>query len=80
MYGEPEAGEVCIQLRPVSLLADYPFTGRWNETEADATKTLDLSPHNLKALFRRGKARKELGKWDQARVGKNSTVVVQFLA
>ncbi|KAN0128924.1 hypothetical protein V8E53_013297 [Lactarius tabidus] len=40
---------------------------RWDEAEADATKTLELYPHNLKALFRRGKARKELGKWDQAR-------------
>ncbi|KAN0132352.1 hypothetical protein V8E53_009778 [Lactarius tabidus] len=41
---------------------------RWDEAEADATKTLDLCPRNLKALFRRGKARKELGKWDRARV------------
>ncbi|KAF8259765.1 hypothetical protein EI94DRAFT_1750632 [Lactarius quietus] len=40
---------------------------RWDEAEADATKTLDLSPRNLKALYRRGLARKELGKWDQAR-------------
>ncbi|KAN0128919.1 hypothetical protein V8E53_013292 [Lactarius tabidus] len=40
---------------------------RWDEAEANATKTLDLCPHNLKALFRRGRARKELGKWDQAR-------------
>ena len=43
---------------------------RWDEAEADATKTLDLCPRNLKALLRRCKARKELGKWDQARVGK----------
>ncbi|KAF8257079.1 hypothetical protein EI94DRAFT_1760925 [Lactarius quietus] len=41
---------------------------RWDEAEADATKTLVLSPHNLKALFRRGVACKELGKWDHARV------------
>ncbi|KAF8259761.1 hypothetical protein EI94DRAFT_969320 [Lactarius quietus] len=40
---------------------------RWDEAEADATTTLVLSPHNLKALFRRALARKELGKWNQAR-------------
>ncbi|KAF8259305.1 hypothetical protein EI94DRAFT_1813540 [Lactarius quietus] len=40
---------------------------RWDEAEADATRTLYLFPRNLKALFRRGVARKELGKWDRAR-------------
>jgi hypothetical protein len=55
------------------MLTDSPF--RWDEAEADATKTLDLCPRNLKALLRRGKARKELGKWDQARVGKDSSEV-----
>ena len=50
---------------------------RWDEAEADATKTLDLCPRNLKALLRRGKARKELGKWDEARVGKNSSEVLK---
>ena len=50
-----------------------PF--RWDEAEADATKTLDLSPRNLKALLRRGRARKELGKWDEARVGRDSSEV-----
>jgi hypothetical protein len=54
------------------MSADSPF--RWDEAEADATKTLDLSPRNLKALFRRGQARKELGKWDQARIGNDSDV------
>jgi hypothetical protein len=73
MYGEPEAAEVCIQSRLVSISTDPPF--RWDEAEADATKTLDLSPRCLKAHFRRGRARKELGKWDQARVGKDSGVV-----
>jgi tetratricopeptide (TPR) repeat protein len=57
------------------MLADSPF--RWDEAEADATKALELSPQNLKALFRRGKARKELGKWDQARAGKDSSVVLK---
>jgi hypothetical protein len=52
-----------------------PF--RWDEAEADATKTLDLCPRNLKALLRRGKARKEWGKWDQARVGKDSSEVLR---
>ncbi|KAF8257075.1 hypothetical protein EI94DRAFT_81785 [Lactarius quietus] len=40
---------------------------RWDEAEADTTKALVMSPRNLKALFRRGVARKELRKWDQAR-------------
>ncbi|KAF8257078.1 hypothetical protein EI94DRAFT_81711 [Lactarius quietus] len=40
---------------------------RWDEAEADATKALNLVPRNLKALYRRGLARKELGKWNQAR-------------
>ena len=48
---------------------------RWDEAEADATKTLDLRPRNLKALLRRSRARKELGKWDQARAGKDSSEV-----
>ena len=46
---------------------------RWEEAEADATKALDLCPRNLKALLRRGRARKELGKWDEARAGKESS-------
>ena len=46
-----------------------PF--RWDEAESDATKALAQCPRNLKALLRRGRARKELGKWDQARVGKD---------
>ena len=53
---------------------------RWDEAEADATKTLDLCPRNLKALVRRGRARKELGKWDQARAGKDSSQVLRVYA
>ena len=51
---------------------------RWDEAEADATKTLDLCPRNLKALLRRARARKELEKWDQARVGKDSSEVLRI--
>ncbi|KAF8257880.1 hypothetical protein EI94DRAFT_1756476, partial [Lactarius quietus] len=40
----------------------------WDEAEADATQTLVLSPRNLKALLRRGIARRELRKWGEARV------------
>ena len=53
---------------------------RWDEAEADATKTLDLCSRNLKALVRRGRARKELGKWDQARAGKDSSQVLKVHA
>ena len=58
-----------------SVSADSTF--RWDEAEADATKALDLCPRNLKALLRRCRARKELGKWDQARVGKHSSEVLK---
>jgi tetratricopeptide (TPR) repeat protein len=51
----------------------------WDEAEADTTKVLDLSPGNLKALFRRGVARKELGKWGQARKGKSPTTSFKSL-
>ena len=60
----------------VSMPTDFLF--RWDEAEADATKTLDLCPRNLKALLRRGRAGKELGKWDQARVGKDSSEVLRI--
>ena len=62
----------------VSMPTDFLF--RWDEAEADATKTLDLCPRNLKALVRRGRARKELGKWDQARAGKDSSQVLRVYA
>ena len=58
-----------------SASTDYTF--RWDEAEADATKALDLCPRNLKALLRRCRARKELGKWDQARMGKHSSEVLK---
>ena len=51
-------------------------TFRWDEAEADTTKALELCPRNLKALLRRCRARKGLGKWDQARVGKHSSKVL----
>ena len=58
-----------------SVSTDSTF--RWDEAEADATKALDLCPRNLKALLRRCRARKELGKWGQARVGKHSSKVLK---
>ena len=62
-----------------SILTNSPF--RWDEAEADATKALDMCPRDLKALLRRGRARKKLGKWDAARVGKDSSEVLKrFLA
>ena len=59
-----------------SMSTDYPF--RWDEAEADASKALDLCPRNVKVLLRRGKARKGLGKWDQARVGKDSSKALKI--
>ena len=58
-----------------AVSADSTF--RWDEAEADASKALDLCSCNLKALLRRGRARKELGKWDLARVGKHSSEVLK---
>ena len=58
-----------------SVSTDSTF--RWDEAEADATEALDLCPRNLKALLRRCRARKELGKWDQARMGKHSSEVLK---
>ena len=55
------------------MSTDSPF--RWDEAEADATKALDMCPRNSKAFLRRCRARKGLGKWDQARVGKHSSEV-----
>ncbi|KDR84650.1 hypothetical protein GALMADRAFT_133901 [Galerina marginata CBS 339.88] len=40
---------------------------RWDEAEVDATTALHLAPDTLKALFRRGRARRGLGNWAQAR-------------
>ena len=61
----------------VGCIISTDFSFRWDEAEADATKTLDLCPHNLKALLRRGRARREVGKWDEARVGKDSSDVLK---
>ena len=58
-----------------SMSTDFLF--RWDEAESDATKALDLCTRNLKALLRRGRARKELGKWDEARAGKDSSEVLR---
>ncbi|KIM49935.1 hypothetical protein M413DRAFT_119347 [Hebeloma cylindrosporum] len=45
---------------------------RWDEAETDATKALELSPHNVKALGRRAAARRQLGKWRAALNGRHS--------
>jgi hypothetical protein len=58
------------------MSTNCPF--RWDEAEADATKSLELCPRNLKGLFRRGKARRELGKWDRTGEGKDSSEVIRF--
>jgi len=45
------------------------FLFRWTDAEADATKAIAISPYNLKALFRRSLARRELSQWGLAREG-----------
>ncbi|KAN0128918.1 hypothetical protein V8E53_013291 [Lactarius tabidus] len=68
LYSHAMAFDPSNHLYPLNRSMANLKLRRWDEAEADATKTLDLSPRCLKALFRRGRARKELGKWDRARV------------
>ncbi|KAF8972337.1 hypothetical protein BDZ97DRAFT_1021395 [Flammula alnicola] len=67
LYSHAMAIDQSNHLYPLNRSMANLKLARWDDAEADTTKTLDLSPHNLKALFRRGVARKELGRWDQAR-------------
>jgi RNA polymerase II-associated protein 3 len=39
---------------------------RWAEAESDASVVLDLDARNAKAMYRRGVARRQLGKHDEA--------------
>ena len=48
--------------------ADQLFR-RIEDAERDCTKVLALNPSNVKALFRRGQARKTLGSLDDAQAG-----------
>jgi len=45
------------------------FTNSFKEAEQDCTKALELERNNLKAVWRRATARKELGLLDQAYEG-----------
>lgn len=40
--------------------------GAWHEAEEACTECLDLAPGDVKALLRRGAARRELGRWEEA--------------
>lgn len=40
---------------------------RWKEAERDASTALDLDPENVKALFRRATARRELELYTSAK-------------
>lgn len=42
---------------------------RWADAEADTTKTIAISPYNLKALFRRSFACREFCQWGLAHEG-----------
>ncbi|KAG2094629.1 uncharacterized protein F5147DRAFT_719620 [Suillus discolor] len=52
---------------PLNRAAAYLKLGKNEDAERDCTTVLKLSPNNVKALFRRGQARKALGCLDQAR-------------
>jgi Flp pilus assembly protein TadD len=45
---------------------------RFLEAEKDCTRGLQLQPKNVKALWRRGIALRELGRINEARKGKNA--------
>ena len=60
---------------PLNRCMSYLKLGKLREAERDATKSLQLLPAgNPKALFRRGLARKGLGKVDLARQGWHSAL------
>lgn len=42
---------------------------RFEDAERDASASLRLGGDNAKAYFRRGSARKQLARWDEARQG-----------
>ncbi|KAF8257081.1 hypothetical protein EI94DRAFT_81602, partial [Lactarius quietus] len=67
LYSRAMAFDRSNPLYPLNRSMANMKLARWGEAEADTTQTLVMSPRNLKALFRRGVSRKELGKWDQAR-------------
>ncbi|KAH9484683.1 SET domain-containing protein 5 [Psilocybe cubensis] len=52
-------------------LLNRPFANlklrRWEEAVVDASKVLEHSPYNLKALLRRSQAHRELGQWSDAK-------------
>ncbi|KAF8259758.1 hypothetical protein EI94DRAFT_1690349 [Lactarius quietus] len=68
LYSHAMAFNRSNHLYPLNRSMANLKLARWDEAEADTIQTLVLSPRHLKALFRRGVARKELRKWDQARV------------
>ena len=55
----------------ISLMSNIAFShlklSEWSECEAAASAVLELDPLNVKALFRRGAARRHLGKSREAR-------------
>ncbi|KAG0704776.1 hypothetical protein DFH29DRAFT_1034785, partial [Suillus ampliporus] len=57
---------------PLNRAAAYLKLGKNEDAERDCTTVLKLSPHNVKALFRRGQARTALGYLDRARAGEAS--------
>jgi len=50
------------------------FKFRWEDAECDCTIGLMLHPDNIKALWRRGIARRELGKLNEAKEGNISYI------
>lgn len=49
---------------------NYDESNRYLEAEQDCTRGLNLHPTNVKALWRRGIARRALGRVTEARNGK----------
>lgn len=52
---------------------------RWENAESDCTSGLRLHPDNPKALWRRGIARRELGKLEEAKNGKYIFIILYMI-
>ena len=56
------------------------FVRRWRDVESDTSKTLEVVPNDLQALYRRALSRMELHKLNIARDGMNTTCLALFSA
>jgi tetratricopeptide (TPR) repeat protein len=69
-YSTAIALDPSVSTYPLNRALVHLKLNQWNDAEKDANTALDLDGGvNLKALFRRGLARKGIGKLEQAKQG-----------